>query len=92
MPPGNIVLRASSLTAQLMAARAGIGLAVLPCFYADPDLILRRLTPPIEALTGELWLLTHPDLRRTGRIRAFLDFMAGAIAADRPLLEGRLGT
>jgi DNA-binding transcriptional LysR family regulator len=23
-----------------------------------------------------IWLLTHPDLRRSGRVRAFFDFVA----------------
>jgi hypothetical protein len=35
-----------------------------------------------------LWLLTHPDLRRVARIRAVLDFMAGALARQRSLIEG----
>ena len=36
-----------------------------------------------------LWLLTHPDLRRTARVRRFLDFMAEAMAQSRDLREGR---
>ena len=36
-----------------------------------------------------LWLLTHPDLRRVARIRAFLDFMAPALAAYGALFAGK---
>jgi DNA-binding transcriptional LysR family regulator len=37
----------------------------------------------------DLWLLTHEDLRNTARIRAFMDFMANALATDADVLEGR---
>ena len=40
------------------------------------------------SFTLDLWLLTHEDLRRSARIRAFLDFMAEALAQETPLLEG----
>jgi hypothetical protein len=38
--------------------------------------------------TVDLWLLTHEDLRQTARSRAFLDFLAKALARAAPLLEG----
>jgi hypothetical protein len=34
-------------------------------------------------------VVTHADLRRTARIKAFLDFIGEAIRTDRDLLEGR---
>ena len=34
------------------------------------------------ATTTELWLLTHPDLRRVPRIRALMDHLAGCLRAD----------
>ena len=60
----------------------------LPCGIADLDPGLRRVAPLPESFTLDLWLLTHEDLRRTARIRAFLDFMAEALAQEAPLLEG----
>jgi DNA-binding transcriptional LysR family regulator len=39
-------------------------------------------------LESELWLITHPDLRNTARVRAFLDFCADEIAKRRHTLEG----
>jgi DNA-binding transcriptional LysR family regulator len=68
--------------------RAGMGLGALPCFMGDVDPALVRALPPQAEMAGALWLLTHPDLRNTARIRAFLDFMAGALAGERVLLEG----
>ena len=40
-------------------------------------------------LSGVDCVLTHEDLRRTARIRAFLGFLADALAKEAPLLEGR---
>jgi DNA-binding transcriptional LysR family regulator len=84
-----IVLRANTMAGRLYAARAGIGIAALPCFSADPDPMLVRVTDPIPEMENELWLLTHPDLRNTARIKAFMEFMAASLASDRDLLEGR---
>lgn len=81
-------VRADSLLALCQAARAGLGLAVLPCYLGDttPDLVcVRRPVPEIETA---LWILTHEDLRHTARIRAFTEFTAEAFGRRRPLLEG----
>ena len=86
--PERIVLRASSLTALRAAARAGIGVAPLPCFIGDGDPGLVRVMPPVAEMATRLWLLTHPDLRRTGRIRAVMDLLAQRLVGQRRLLEG----
>ena len=83
-----IVYRSNSLINQLLAARAGIGLAVLPCYLADPEPALRRITAPIEELAGELWIVTHADLRKTARIRAFMEVVGDGLAGRRHAFEG----
>lgn len=83
------VYRANTLLALRDAAAQGLGLAVLPCYVGDPDPALARVGGSIEALRSELWLLTHPDLRRVARIRAFLDGMRALLLPLRPLFEGR---
>jgi DNA-binding transcriptional LysR family regulator len=50
-----------------------------------------RVLPPEPALAGELWLLTHPDLRRTARVRAFMEMLARGLRRERDLLEGHAG-
>jgi DNA-binding transcriptional LysR family regulator len=90
-PADAVILRCNSWLAQRAAVRAGLGLAALPCFLADPDPELTRVLPPVPAIAGELWLLTHPGLRRTARVRAFMDHLAAAIRAKRAWLEGRVG-
>lgn len=88
-PGARYALRTNSLLIQGAAARAGLGLAVLPCFLGDPVPELVRLGAPVAELEGALWLLTHKDLRRTARIRAVLDSLFESLRAARPRLEGR---
>ena len=80
----------SSNNCNLEAARSGIGATVLPCYLGDAAPELVRVGAPIAELASELWLLTHPDLRKVGRIRALLDFTAKAMAPLRARFEGRV--
>ena len=89
VPAERIVLRATSLIALREAARAGLGVALLPCYLGDPDPDLGRVAPPVPGTEVPLWLLVHPNLRRVARVRAVLDTMAAELAARRELLEGR---
>jgi DNA-binding transcriptional LysR family regulator len=90
LPEIRPALRTNSVAAALAAAREGLGVAPLPCGIADlePDLV--RISPLPDDFTLDLWLLTHEDLRRTARIRVFLDFLAEALAKEAPLLEGHV--
>ncbi len=90
VPAVVVAYRTNSLVNQLVAARAGIGLAVLPCYLGDPEPGLARALPggQVPALARELWIVTHQDLRRTARVRAFFDAVADGIGADRALIEG----
>jgi DNA-binding transcriptional LysR family regulator len=65
------------------AIRSGIGIGHLLCFMADEDPVLVQLRPPERALETGLWLLTHEDLRTTGRVRVFLDSMAEEIGRHK---------
>lgn len=80
--------RSNSLLAQVSAAEAGMGIAVLPCFAGDSSTLLQRLEPVDPSYATNLWLLTHPDLKRAARIKAFLDFMSVALRKKRRLLAG----
>ncbi len=71
--------RVDSLQGMLAGVRDGIGVAVLPCYLADGDARLVRLSDTLPELANDLWLLTHPDLRRVERIRTFMEFVATAV-------------
>ncbi|WP_414444738.1 LysR family transcriptional regulator [Burkholderia sp. 22PA0106] len=75
-----IVATADSFVALRRLAESGAGVAALPCFMAHGT-NLTLLEQPPQALSPELWLLTHPHLRGAGRIRAFMDHVAQQIGA-----------
>jgi DNA-binding transcriptional LysR family regulator len=76
---------------QRAAARGGLGLAMLPCIMGDndPDLVRATQRPPIKA--RDIWLLTHSDLRRTARIRAFMSFAEQVMRDAKPQFLGDVG-
>ncbi|MCG8542631.1 MAG: LysR family transcriptional regulator [Alphaproteobacteria bacterium] len=80
--------RINSVVGMHGAVVDGHGLALLPCYLGDPDRRLVRLSETISDLATDLWLLTHPDLRKTARVRALLDFLASALKQQRGLLAG----
>jgi DNA-binding transcriptional LysR family regulator len=88
VPDARIALRASSLRTLHDAVRAGLGLSVLPCFRGDGDKALIRFGAPMAELAHPLWLVTHPDLRKAARIRAFLDFAARELATLKKRFDG----
>lgn len=85
---GEIVFLSNNLLVQREAAVAGLGLAALPTYVGDQSPRLRRLITLGDDMALDLWLLTHPDLRNTARIKAFNDFIVQAVARDRAVLEG----
>lgn len=85
-----ISYRTGSLVHQLVAAKAGLGLAVLPCYLGDPEPGLVRAAPAtIADLTDELWIVTHVGLKRTARVRAFLELVGEGLMRERDLIAGR---
>jgi DNA-binding transcriptional LysR family regulator len=71
------------------AARAGAGLALLPCYLGDPDPKLRRLGGVILDVFADQWLLVHRDLRALPRVRAVMDAVIELFHRERALIEGR---
>lgn len=72
----------------MAATRAGLGIAMLPCFVADRDPDLVRISDRPTIPSRDIWLLTHADLRRTARIRAFLDFATEVLLDNKAALMG----
>lgn len=73
----------------LAAMKHGLGLAYLPCFMGDGDDRLERFRAPDPIHDLGLWLLYHPDLRRTKRVRVFREHMIARIGDQSALFEGR---
>jgi DNA-binding transcriptional LysR family regulator len=82
-----IAFRSNYRMAQIEAARAGLGISILP-HYAAKGLALTTLDNVPEKMTRELWLLVHRDLKDAPRFRAVIDFLVERTARDRGSFEG----
>lgn len=62
--------------------RSGLGIAALPCYLEEACGGLVRVHEPDERSKWDLWLLAHPDVRRSARVHAFFDYASSAITKD----------
>jgi DNA-binding transcriptional LysR family regulator len=90
IPSESFVAKVSAVSAVQDAIRSEIGAGILPCFMGarDPALVRINLTPKADS---GLWVLTHPDLKKAARVRAFLDYFGHELTRQRKLLEGEEG-
>lgn len=89
-PQAKVNSRIDLSLVRLEAVKMGIGMSQLACFIGDTEPGLRRVPDTVAETGMDLWLLTHRDLRKTTRIRAFNDFVTGVISNQHDLIEGRL--
>ena len=82
------VFSSGSAMSVLNAARAGMGITMMPCYLGDTEPGLVRVSELIEPLTLELWILTHPDLRHTARVKALMSYLYDALALEKDLFAG----
>lgn len=75
---------------QIEACKSGMGISILPCFVADNDPELMRIPPYTSEHKYDLWVLSHPDLRKNAKIQAFIRFMTERMMQKRPLIEGEV--
>ena len=83
----SVAFRANSGQAQLAAIRAGCGIGTAVRFLAERHPELEQVLPETE-IALELWLITHPALRRSARMRAVFDFLVQRFADARELFKG----
>ncbi|HEY0686542.1 MAG TPA: LysR family transcriptional regulator [Steroidobacter sp.] len=84
----HISYRANSVQGVAAAIGAGLGIGYLPCMLGDLIPSLMRIEPIDASLADELWLLTHPELKRSRRVRVFIDFFAAAVDRQRAFIAG----
>lgn len=71
-------LRTTTFTAQLIACRAGCGLAALPVFLGQRHGLVPVLADA-PALILDVWLIVRVDVKTATRVRAVCDFLEGAL-------------
>ncbi len=77
----HVRMRVDIFNAKAAMLRTGIGVGVLPTFMEDKHRELVAVSEPIPELAQPVWMLTHPDLRQTARVRAFMHFVGDALVA-----------
>ena len=80
-PDVRVSVRVDIFNAAAAMLRTGIGIGVLPTFMEPQHPELVAVSEPIPELAVPVWMLTHPDLRHTARVRAFMRFVGDAVAA-----------
>lgn len=72
----------------LALAAAGQGLICTTCYTAAHAPNLRRILASQYDKKIELWMVVHPDLKASARIRVLMDFLREQIRADHGILSG----
>jgi DNA-binding transcriptional LysR family regulator len=73
------------ISEHLIAARAGVGVAGLPCFIGDRDHDLVRVGEDVPPFARDIWLVVHRDLRKNAAVRAVMDFATVVVSENRDL-------
>ncbi len=84
----DVRVRVDIFNAAAAMLRTGVGIGILPSFMASRHPELMPVSEVIPDLSVPVWMLTHPDLRQTARVRVFMSFVGDALlrrlAADEP--------
>lgn len=87
--PGTIPLYCSSLYTCLCAAKAGIGIALLPCFIGDANPDLDYIPFDGEAIAQDIWLAVNRDVRTSGRVSVVVDFLEELVEENQAVFRGK---
>jgi len=68
-------------------AKAGAGLAVLPCYLGESAKELRRLSEPLDGESVDLWLHVNQDTQQMARVRIVMEFILGRLQALESVIE-----
>lgn len=81
VPARQIVMRLDLLHPAVAMARTGLALALLPTVIEGHEPGLLPVSDVLPDVSTPVWLLTHPDLRQTARVRAFMQEVGASIQA-----------
>jgi DNA-binding transcriptional LysR family regulator len=85
-PRARIAARSDNWPAFVATVKTGVGLGPLPTHHGDREKELVRLIDTAPSVVSGFWLLMHPDMRNTPRVRAFFDYVVADLKAFRTLL------
>ncbi len=89
-PDAPVGMMSDDITLRHKAALNGHGMVRGACYMNDPEHDLIRLPKsPAPFPVADFWVLTHPDLKNTPRIKLLMRFLAAALLENQDLIEGR---
>ncbi|MEK8028679.1 LysR family transcriptional regulator [Pseudaquabacterium rugosum] len=77
----HVRLRVDMFNAAAAVLRTGVGVGLLPTFMEARHPELVAVSDIIPELDVPVWMLTHPDLRQTARVRAFMQHVGDRVGA-----------
>lgn len=80
-------IRCNSLQSMHALARAGAGLAVLPCYLGESTRELRRLSDPLDGESVDLWLHVNQDTQQMARVRIVMEYLVERLQALETQIE-----
>jgi len=92
MPALRPIFRSTSVIAQAQAVKAGLGIAVLPCFLGS---VVGGLVPLLSQevdIQRTFWLVAPPERRELARVKALWDFVREVTEVNRDFLMGNTTT
>lgn len=87
VPREQIVFESSDIDALKYAIAEGLGIGMLSYWNARTDSRLEAIAEPVEEWAAQLWLVTHKDMHRTAKVKAFCDFVKQVMIRDRAKIE-----
>lgn len=85
---GPTAFRSNSMFALIQAVRSGYGIGTNSLLTASLHDDIERVLPEVTIFSNDLWLVTHPELRRSARIRVVWDFLVECLQKNRHRFEG----
>ncbi|MBL7671291.1 MAG: LysR family transcriptional regulator [Bdellovibrionaceae bacterium] len=67
-------LRSAAWSSVFYSIQAGLGWGILPTFFEDRDPELIQINV-VEPITTPLWLVAHPDIIKSARVRVVVDYI-----------------
>jgi DNA-binding transcriptional LysR family regulator len=88
LPKARFVASTNHTDVSCELVAAGAGVCELPCYVAENDPRLKRISDAHPFRFPTAWLLYHPQLRNAQRVRAFADHLVASFRRLRPMFEG----
>ncbi|HKM15722.1 MAG TPA: LysR family transcriptional regulator [Marinospirillum sp.] len=88
LPDAQPAFRSTSVISQFSMAKAGLGVAILPCFMAKEAPELKPVLEEQLTLTRSFWLAAQPERKRLARVEAVWLELRRLVEEQEALLMG----